>query len=251
MLQFWVKCCAGHLLVAVLLALSVALVPTPTSANDRPHDTIVTAHYPPFAIGPQMEREGYAVDILRIAAKRAGRDVSVRFLPFNRVLLALENRNDTIMPALFRMPQREHMFQWVASYETRDLNIMSVGSPVNTIKDARRLGSVALERESFADQFVREMALGNLVYQTTLESSARMLNAGRVDAWVQSSINATSIWGQLELDTPLFISPPIQSIPIYVTAGLGFPVEATQAYSNAIETMIEDGTIADIIASYR
>ena len=237
--------------MATILALGVVCGATAAVANDEPHDVIVAAHYPPLVIGPEMERDGYAIDILRIAANRAGRNISIQFLPFNRALLALEDRNDTIMPALFRVAQREEMFQWVASYESSDLNIMSVGSPINTIEHARTLAAVALERDSFADRFVRGFEFKNLVYQSSLESSARMLNAGRVDAWVQSGVNAASIWGELGLEQPLLSSEPIASIPIYITAGLGFPSDAAVAYSDAIKSMINDGTVAEIIASYR
>ncbi|MEM8537892.1 MAG: hypothetical protein AAGF56_08530, partial [Pseudomonadota bacterium] len=60
-------------------------------------DTVVAAHYPPLMIETDTERPGYAVEVLQEAARRAGRDIEITFLPYERAMFRVQNDPATLM----------------------------------------------------------------------------------------------------------------------------------------------------------
>jgi polar amino acid transport system substrate-binding protein len=221
------------------------------AADHRPLDHVVAAYYPPLMIADSPTNAGVAIEILRIAADRAGRDIEIEFVPFQRALHALDTRDDTLMPALFRNASREDKYRWIATYDAAELNFLTMTQPINTLAEGRALNRIAVETDSSADRFLTGQGFENLVRLANPASSARMLHAGRVDAWVQSGTAATVIWGENSLAPALQIGDPVYSVPIFLTAGLSYPDEAALAYQTAILGMVADGTVASILARYR
>lgn len=213
-------------------------------------DCVVAAHYPPFMILGDPRKEGISIDIIRAAAARAGRTIEIRFMPFQRALFTLKTDPGCIIPALFRNASRERDYRWIATYHAAELSFMTVSKQINTLEDGRKLNRVAVETYASADQFLTGLGFDNLVHIASPTSSAQMLQAGRIDAWVQSPRAAQHLWDQLELRTKLHVGAPMYSVPIYVTAGLGYPDELTFAYQNAITAMISDGTVEQILKQY-
>lgn len=234
------------MILAAVLAFSAGVLRAQTA---QAPDCIVAAHYPPFMNSDT--NAGMSIDIIREAARRAGREVQIQFLPFPRLLLELQSPRDCMVPALFRNLTREGKYQWIATYDSADLRVVTMGAPVNTIEDARTLSAIGVEAGASADLFLTSQGFENLYRVPGLASSAKMLYSGRVSAWVQTSAVAKGMWQELELKKPVQIGAPIYFVPVYVAAGLGFPDVLAQAYHDAIHEMIADGTVERIMAAYK
>lgn len=128
---------------------------------------------------------------------------------------------------------------------------MTIGATVDTIVAGRTLARVAVETDASADQFLSGLAFENLQRIANPASSARMLQAGRIDAWVQSATAAQEIWGELGLEPELNAGKPIYSVPVYVTAGLDYPPDIAQAYRVAIQSLVADGSVVRIMENYQ
>ena len=126
--------------VVIAAAVSV-LPPVAVLATDR----VVAANYPPLMITAEGERPGYAVEVLREAARRAGRDFELTFLPFERAIFALKNEPATLMPALFHGKPDDHKFLWLEEIHRARLVFATVAGRVDDLETARGLSTIVLE----------------------------------------------------------------------------------------------------------
>lgn len=238
-------------LIAVFLFVLASFSHAQETQTPNTPDCVVAAFYPPFVIADRDENAGISIEVIRAAAKRAGREISIEFMPFQRALYTLNKRPNCMMPALFRNESREGSFRWIETYHAAELRFMTLGTPINSIEEGRKLTSIGVETESSADQFLSSLGFENLVRIASTASSAQMLQAGRIDAWAQSATAAQGLWDDLGLQPALQTGDAIYSVPIYVTAGLQYPDDIAAIYQKAIKSIVTDGTVAGILAKYR
>ncbi|MEL6451832.1 MAG: transporter substrate-binding domain-containing protein [Pseudomonadota bacterium] len=234
-------------LAAVIAATYLA---TPGLAQTGPPDCVLAALYPPFMIADTPRNAGLAIDMIREAAARAGRRIEVQFLPFQRTMLTLKTQKNCIMPALFRNPSREGEFSWIATYDSAQMHLLTVGASDQDAVDTRTLRSIAVETGASADEYLTTAGYANLTRLSAPESSARMLHAGRVAAWVQTRSVAKSMWKKLRLDPPVKVGATLYSVPVFFAAHPDFPSDVAAAYRAAIDEMLRDGTVDAILAKY-
>lgn len=238
-----------RLLGGVMVSLGLLMSQARGEAQTAP-DCVIAAFYPPFVIGDTVENAGFSIDIIRAAAARAEREISIEILPFQRALHRLQSDPSCMMPALFRNSSREAKFQWIETYHAAELSFLSLKAPVNNIEEGRHLARIAVETDASADRFLTGLGFDNLVRLPNPASSARMLHAGRIDAWAQSATAALELWHELKLAPNLYASAPIYSVPVYVTAGLKYPADLAEIYRGAIQSIVADGTVAALVAEY-
>ncbi len=238
------------------LFLGFAVVTGVLSANsgnagqgNRP-DCVLAAYYPPFVIADTNTNAGLSIEILRAAAERTGRTIAIEMMPFQRALYELQSDRHCMLPALFRNASREAQFQWIETYHAAELQFLTTIAPVNSLEEGRALNRIAVETDASADQFLTSMGFDNLVRIANPASSARMLQAGRVDAWAQSAIAANGVWDDLNLSPRLLAGAPIYAVPVYVTAGLRYPKDLAEIYREAIQSLVADGTVLRILENY-
>ncbi|MEL6808947.1 MAG: transporter substrate-binding domain-containing protein [Pseudomonadota bacterium] len=235
----------------LVLGYSMTVAGLTHAQQTKPLDCAVVAHFPPFIISQDGALTGISVEILRIAAQRSGRAIVFEEMPFQRALHRVTTQNDCMMPALFRTAPREDQFLWLATYDAAELHFLTIGSPINTLDEGRTLSAIGVVKDSSGDTVLTSLGFENLVRVASSSSNARMLHAGRIDAWVQSERAARSIWAQLGMQTALQAGDPIHSVPMYAVAGPEFPDDVADLYRTAIMNMVEDGTVAGIFAEFR
>ncbi|MEM6373300.1 MAG: transporter substrate-binding domain-containing protein [Pseudomonadota bacterium] len=241
----------SKVVLACLTGAILFLATTARAQDTTPVDCVVAAYYPPFMVADTVDGAGMSIEIMREAAKRAGRSIEIQFMPFPRTLMALQSDNTCIMPAMFRNETREGKYTWIATYDAARLRFLTMGDTVNNLEAGRDLRSIGVETGASADQFLSNIGFENLVRLSGPSSSARMLHAGRIDAWAQTGSVASGMWQQLDLAPPVQIGPPIYSVPVYITAGLGIAEQTASAYRAAIDSMLADGTVVRILAAYK
>lgn len=213
-------------------------------------DRVVAAHYPPLMIENSPERPGFAVEVLREAASRAGREFEITFLPFKRAIYALQTEPAAMMPSLFHGKPRDEDFHWVVEIQRADLRFASLSVPVNTLDEARALSSVVLEGGTTSDTILSRMEFDNVTRTTSPQSSAKMLAAGRVDAWLLTESLMQRVWDELGLDAPVVFGDVVHSVPICIVASATLPKEVSEAYRQAVVSMQKDGTMQALMARY-
>ncbi|MEM6312083.1 MAG: transporter substrate-binding domain-containing protein, partial [Pseudomonadota bacterium] len=193
----------GTLAAVLTLSYSMMVAGLTNAQQTKPLDCAVVSHFPPFIISQDGALTGISVEILRIAAQRSGRAIMFEEMPFQRALHRVTTQNDCMMPALFRTAPREDQFVWLATYDAAELHFLTIGDPINTLDEGRTRSAIGVVKDSSGDTVLTSLGFENLVRVASSSSNARMLNAGRIDAWVQSERAARSIWAQLGLQTAL------------------------------------------------
>lgn len=221
-----------------------------TTLGAQPIDKVVAANYPPLMIEGDAERPGYAVEVMLEAANRAGRQVDITFLPFERAMFALQNEGATLMPALFYGKKRNDLFQWLVEIQSAKLRFATVSGRVDDLETARALPTIAVESGTTADTFLTQLGFENLTRASTPESSAQMLAAGRVDAWFQNERAMQQMWQRLEIAEPLERGEIIHEVPIFLVASRALPADIATAYQDAVQSMQADGTLEAIWLQY-
>ncbi|MEM1343477.1 MAG: transporter substrate-binding domain-containing protein [Pseudomonadota bacterium] len=221
----------------------------PAWASERALDRVVAAYYPPLMIDDSA-KPGLAIEILQTAAARLNRGIALEFLPFRRALKTVQRQPDTLMPALFRNPERENAFQWISAIHTAKGRFLSLDQPINSLGQARRLGSIGVETASTGDALLSRLEFDNVERVSSPATNASKLNAGWIDAWLLTQALAASVWAELDFERELIAGEIMFETPIYLVAGPQFPKALAQQYRAAIKDMAADGTIQRILSQY-
>jgi len=211
---------------------------------------VYAVHYPPLMIRDGGERPGFAIEIIQAAEKRLGEKSTVRFYTFARMTKTLLNRDNGLFPTLYRNPQREEKFQWIAKVFVVENSFMTTGQPVNSLEQARQLDKIGVVDKTALHEFLLKNNFTNLEVVNRPEINARKLAAGRIDAWFLTTFLARMIWNQEHIPTPLVAGVPITRPEAYIAANLDFPKPLAKQYRLAIVAMHRDGTIKKIVRRY-
>ena len=247
-----VRFCLVQFVLLASVHAAIVIIAGAARAQEQPVvDCVVAAYYPPYLIADAEQNAGMSIEILREAARRAGRRIDIQFMPFQRALLTLKTNSRCMIPTLFRVAGRERQYMWIVDYDSSDLRFLTTSVPIDTLDDGRRLTSIGVETDSFADQYLTRIGFENLVRVSATTSSARMLSAGRIDAWVQSRPAASRLWEELNLAPALQVGASVYSVPVYLAAGLNFSQDIALEYEAAVTEMLADGTVRRIIDKYK
>ncbi|WP_299042973.1 transporter substrate-binding domain-containing protein [uncultured Tateyamaria sp.] len=237
--------------VLMMLITAVVLAPVHALADTRPVDKVVAAHYPPLMVDGDPDKPGYAVEVLREAANRAGRDIDLQFLPFERAIHAILSEADTLMPALFKGKKRDKDILWLAEVDRTALRFASVSDPVNTLDQARTLPLIVVERGTTSEFFLSELGFTNVQEPRSPQASASMLASKRAHAWLLTEELMRRTWRMMGRETDLIVGDMIHEIPVFMVASLRLPDDTRLAYQTAIADMRADGTLDRISEHYR
>ena len=216
----------------------------------QPTDKVVAAHYPPLMVANDRERPGYALEILKEAARRAGRNINITFLPFERAIFEVQNDPATLMPSLFKGKARDDLFLWVIDISMAELRFAAVNASVNDLDAARALPTIVLENGTTGDTLLTKLGFDNVMRLHDPEASARMLQSGRATAWFLTQSNMQRVWSAIGAQPPLTFGDVVHEVPISIVASPTLPPETKAAYRDAVQSMYDDGTLVDIIARY-
>ena len=211
---------------------------------------VVVVDYPPMMI-KHGNLPGYSVEIITEVNKRLGVDYPISFLPFQRAIKTVQMTTNTLHPALYRKPQREHQYTWIAKYHQVNDVFLTVGEPINSLEEARELELIGVEDQAAMDVFLTAQGFTNLVRFTSAETTARVLQAGRIDAWALTDVLALWTWKELQFEESLVPGAVITTSDVYIVGGPAFPAEQASLIERTVQQMLDDGSIREIIAKYR
>lgn len=232
-----------------LLAILICLAGTRFLAAQGA-DRVVAAHYPPLMIEGATERPGYAIEVIKEAARRAGRDVDITFFPFERAIFEVVNGPAVMMPSLFQGKPYDGDIRWVAEIQRAELRFASLSQPIHSLDDARHLQAIVVERGTTSETLLTALGFENMQTTPSPVSSANMLAAERADAWLLTERMMRSTWARMQMEKPLQIGGIVHAVPVFIASSLSLPDDVATAYADAIREMRADGTLARLLAIY-
>lgn len=186
---------------------------------------LVTLEYPPFEYREGGEVRGVAVDIVREAFRRMGHTVSIKVLPWPRVLWMVERGAADGFFTTYRTPEREvwadysreELVPQVTSlFALRDAKIPYHGDLAELSGQA--VGVVMkVSYGSRFDQAVRDKVLPRVLESVDGETNFRQLFAGRVSVVASNRDGAHFILRKMGKEAEVReLKPPLESVSSYI-----------------------------------
>lgn len=229
-------------------ALGWSALASPGFASHAP-DKVIAAYYPPLMM-ENPARPGLSIEILQRAAALSGRTLDITFVPFARAVKTLTRREDYLLPAYFRSPAREASCAWVARTHTVHNVFNTLGRPVDTLDDARKLTRIGVEADTAMDVMLTRLGFDNLIRTSTPLITTQQLRSGRIDAWALTRSIARWVWDDLGHPEHLVQGTPVAIADVYVAASRTVSDNLVEDYAGAIDTLHASGAVREIVARY-
>lgn len=238
-----------------------ALLPAELLAESTRITVGTESGYPPFEYTNEAGRiVGFEIDLFDAASSRLGLKYSVHDMPFKTLLGELYASNvDVIVAAMSDTAERQMDYDFVDYYNDSDAIMVPAGNPagIKTLKDlcgrtvAVLTGSTQNEALAALNSAECQAKPAKVVEFETDADALAQVQAGKADAeltqWSTGAYNAKQIdSGDIfEVANTEIINP----------SPLGFvflkgDVELVRAYQAALQSIIDDGTYAEILEKH-
>lgn len=218
--------------------------------------------YPPFEYTNEAGRiVGFEIDLFDAASKRLGLKYNFVDMPFDSLVTELYASNvDAVAAAMSDTPERQVESDFVNYYKDGDAIMVPAGNPqgIKTLADlcGRKVAvlggdstqQIALQTMNQAECQAKPITV--MPFDTDADALAQV-QAGKADAeltqWSTGAYNAKQVGSGdiFEVANTELINPTL----------LGFrflkgDVELVRAYQAALQSIIDDGTYAEILAKH-
>jgi len=237
-------------LAVLLIVAATAILGTTPAYTSAATLTVLTEELPPLNYTQDGKLTGFSVDVVRELQRRVGNTDPITVVPWARGYKEALEKPNTVLFSTVRTQERESLFQWVGPLvRWQYVFYKKRGSPIrlNTLKDARRVGSIATYRDDAREQFLRERGFDNLDSSPKLVSCARKLMEGRVDLWLDSNLTASQVMRQIGFNGDE-IEPALafKSNYLYIAFSRSTSAAIVQHWQIALDEMNRDRSFADI-----
>ncbi|HXP98099.1 MAG TPA: ABC transporter substrate-binding protein [Telmatospirillum sp.] len=234
-----------------LSALLCLMVATGPAVAQTLH--FVAAVLPPLVIDNGGKPDGAVLVVLRELTQKLGVPFSVEFLPQPRALLESQKSTDIAFAGVSRNPEREAAYKWVGPliFDSIVLVTKKGNKAAPATLDAAKTWAVATLRGGATVPALQAAGFTNIVEVKDTESAARMLDAGRVDAWATPKLSGAYIYKSLGLDPKtLEIGPEIRRNDVYLGVPKGLPDDTVATWQKALDELKAQGRIEAITRQF-
>ncbi|MDX1738733.1 MAG: transporter substrate-binding domain-containing protein [Alphaproteobacteria bacterium] len=175
-----------------------------------------------------------------------------KILPWQRATRDLEQRPNTAMLQMARSPAREDKYIWIQPTDSLSFAFISVSQPqVNSLAEALKYNRVAVYKGSRLEDFLRSKNFSdNLVLANDSDTSARMLDRGRVDIWYASVKEALWLHKAGKIKRELVVGNAISEVPVWAVMSKNSSPQAVEAFSSALKQIFADNRYMEIHQNY-
>ncbi|ERH53068.1 transporter substrate-binding domain-containing protein [Pseudomonas chengduensis] len=211
---------------------------------------LYTEDYRPFSYLENGKPSGMAVAVVEELIHRTGERARIELVPWTRGYHQVRHQADTALFSTVRTAQREAEFQWVgpiARGRTRFYTHKDAGLRVTSLDDVRQLGTLAVPKQWYSYELLREQELDNLYGVPTPQDMLRMFRHGRVKLLLANNLTLDGMLaeqgmhaGQLQAQFDLM---PNDS---YIAFSLQTDAARVARWQQALQQMRHDGSLERI-----
>ena len=238
----------SSLVVSALIFLSC------TTANAREITVLANESMPQSGL-VDGKATGMAVDILNAVTADGGPSFKFDFSqPWARELVAVHETQGVAIIPLTRTPEREANFKWIANLFDNPGRLFSVGraAPIKTLDEAKNL-SVAIMRGSSFEGWLKQNGFTHIEPVQNDELIAKMLAAGRIDAWAGAEYVQRYLYAKTGGDSSKLQQGPLlgEATQIYIAGDANFPEADAKAIADGVAKLRSSGKLAEIMKKYQ
>jgi polar amino acid transport system substrate-binding protein len=216
--------------------------------------SVITEDLPPLSFYKDGEVTGCSTEMVREIMKRVGENAPVEIKPWARGYKNAQGDGEVALFSTARTPEREDLFQWVGPisditdsfYARYDSQLM-----ISTLEDARSASKIAVLRESYTEQQLKNDGFTNLVSAKTPELAIRLVLTKRIPFLVASNLTIPSTLEKLgEKSNVLIPVFTVAKTKTYIAFSKNTPSDIVSKWQAALDEMKADGTFARIHQKY-
>jgi len=223
-----------------------AAMAVPAAAADI---NLTTEDYKPYNFMEGGEIVGLGADQVFEIMKRAGIAYEVEMAQWSRAIGLAESRANYCVFTTAHTEERDAKFRWVEPINSATtILIKKAGSDVNpaNLEDAKAF-SVGTQSQDYTESILQTQGFGKIDAAPNMETTVKKLMAGRVDMMATSVAYFESLKADgMDVEEVLVLAQSTDGIACHVDTDPAL-LEKMQA---ALDSMIEDGTQAKILAKY-
>ncbi|WP_409741471.1 substrate-binding periplasmic protein [Ferrovibrio sp.] len=238
---------------AAIMAMAILALPAGQAVAQKADPSalqIVAPPRPPYIFDEGGIASGPAVELVQHLARSIDSNPTVRLLPFQRAVLALD-RGNTLYPALLRTPQREKRYIWIGEvFADRAVFFTRRETPtVNVLDAARTLPVIGVMRGSELQYILQSLGLEQIEANASENDNARLLQAGRIESWFALEAVGRATWRGLDFNpVDLRSGEPFALLSFWIAASANLPPDTVAKLRTAYRAMRSDGRYQRIIA---
>ncbi|WP_420411182.1 substrate-binding periplasmic protein [Roseibium sp.] len=234
--------------------LLLCLFARPVWAQDL---TIVTEEFPPYNYLENGEIKGLSSDVVKAVLGQAGLNARFQFLPWARAYLTAQNRKNTLIFSIGRIPEREELFEWIGVIAPYNTSLYKLANrtdiTVKELDDAKGY-TIGVSVEDLIYQYLKSKKFTNLEVVGQDVLNIRKLALGRLDliAFDEASFQHRLVLE--EMDPAQFEQVyRLEDISgsLYMALNKDSDPELIKALKQGLETIKETGIYGQILTSYR
>lgn len=232
-----------------LLIAAALLMALPSAGVAQSVRALTAPTLSPFSHEAGDTVPGFNVELMRLAADRAGIDLVIEWVPWKRAQAVVAGGEGLLLFGATRTAAREDRYDWIANLVTVERVFVTTGLAVDTFEAASDLEHIGAR--SVYLRALQARGFENLEEATT-DANFRKLRAGRIDAVFTVSARAVYNWTE-RLGFPgdaITIGRPVASSDIWLAASPGFDPAVASRLAAAIGDLHRDRTYADLHARY-
>lgn len=234
------------------LCCTFILVAAPATADDTDDPVFRLYHpeNPPW--GSRESEDGFVVEIVETAFKRAGVPFKAVYAPWKREQTMVQKHPNGFMAPLTRVEHREKLYAWVAPVNISFLQLVTRSNALYEAPFEELKGmQVAARMESPAEFMLKDLGFQSITIVEDEEAAARMILADRVLLWMQRGLPGHWAYEKAggrvpDLKVIRFWRTPLQ----YLAASPGTDPEVIAKLRAELDAMRASGEMDRIKQSY-
>ena len=211
---------------------------------------LYTEDYRPFSYLQDGKPSGMAVEVVEALIRRTGETARIELVPWTRGYHQARHQADTALFSTVRTAQREAEFQWVgpiARGYTRFYTHKDAGLRVTSLDDVRQLGTLAVPKQWYSYEVLRQQNLDNLYGVPTPQDMLRMFRHGRVKLLLANTLTLDGMLAEQGMNAEQ-LQEQFDLMPndSYIAFSLQTAAARVARWQRALQDMRDDGSLARI-----
>jgi ABC-type amino acid transport substrate-binding protein len=197
------------------------------------------------------QEPGFGYEVATEMAKRAGYKLIIEFMPWPRAQSVAKETPGTLVVGMARSPERAPNYSWLVQLYAPKVVFATTKTPVDSMEQAKSLGSVTVVPVSPQEKDLRDAGITKLELIENPQLSAKMLESGRVDAWLTHDLRAAYIWKKLGFASNLLVlGKPMRTEQIFLAGHKDISPELGAKLQAGMDSLVGDGTYDRLYRKY-
>lgn len=245
-------------LLSAVLALALVVCLFAGCSSDEKSDTlymVTNAEFPPYEYYENGEIVGIDAEIAQKIAEKLGMTLEIEDMDFTSVIAAVESgKADMCLAGLTITPDRQESVNFTVSYATGvQVVIVKEGSPITSVDDLFGDGNykIGVQENTTGDIYatgdIEDAGLGTVERYNKGADAVAALVSDKIDCVIIDNEPAKNY---VEANEGLVILDTEYAVEDYSIALNKDNTELYDKVNNALQELIDDGTVQQIIDKY-